>query len=168
MFVAQPRHSGQMSPAIAGAETKTGTKRVPKQANLTSHTAPNFTKSLQIGRYATPLNRIIRRWALARRLRAGGRATQAALGEVGHRGAGHAGRDARLKTAVNQLKPPCAVSRVAGGSLVRRTDVVAWIRRDDADQWADADGHVLAAVRRPGHGAADAGSLRPVTRQQPG
>lgn len=46
-----------------------------------------------------------------------------------------------LHTAAHELKVPYAVGGVAGVSFVRRAvepiDVVAWIRRDDADLWAE-------------------------------
>jgi len=58
-----------------------------------------------------------------------------------------------LQAAADQLKLPYAISGVAGASLVRRAvepaDVVAWIRRDDADRWAD---ELMATPSRPGAG----------------
>lgn len=58
-----------------------------------------------------------------------------------------------LHTAAEHLKAPYAVSGVAGASLVRRavepTDVVVWIRRDDADLWAD---ELMATPARPSAG----------------
>lgn len=58
-----------------------------------------------------------------------------------------------LQTAADHLKAPYAVSGVAGASLVRRAvepaDVVVWIRRDDADLWAD---ELMATPSRPALG----------------
>lgn len=68
--------------------------------------------------------------------------------DIGTRDA-HAAMHA-LRAAAGHLKAPYAISGVAGVSLVRRavepTDVVVWVRRDDADLWAD---ELMATPSRP-------------------
>ena len=146
---------------------QTGTKTSKFDLTQLDPISRNPCKS--VGTQHPPPNRLIRRWALARRLRAGGRATQAAPRDVGHRCARHAGRDPRLK---DRGQPTQAAMRGERGRRGIAGSTYGCGGVDPARRCRPvggrADGHVLAAVRRPGHGADDAGSLRPVTRQQPG
>jgi hypothetical protein len=58
-----------------------------------------------------------------------------------------------LQTVARELRVPYAVGGVAGASFVRRavepSDVVVWIRRDDADLWAK---RLAATPSRPAPG----------------
>ena len=58
-----------------------------------------------------------------------------------------------LQAAAHELKVPYAVGGVAGASFVRPAvepvDVVVWIRRDDADLWAE---RLAATPSRPAPG----------------
>ena len=90
--------------------------------------------------------------------------------EIGARDAPEAMK--ALQTAAHKLNVPYAVGGVAGASFVRPAvepvDVVVWIRRDDADLWAErARGYAVQAGTWSGHDAADSRSVRPVTGRRP-